>query len=235
MRRRSAGQALVEFSLVIPMVMVVILGIIVVGLWIFYQAQVTNVAREAARFAAIHSATAPCPTSGWRDPQAPPGTYSLFPYSCDGVGNAADPYPWPAMTAAARANAWGIPPANLMVNACWSGYVQPGVTVPGPDDSANYSAASGFPLADRPAIEGGSQNTFVQCRIGGIDPAAHPERLACGPGLTTAADDPASDIPNNQVTAYACLVWSPPLAGVLFIPSSVTLRAVVTEVIHRQQ
>ena len=42
-------------------------------------------------------------------------------------------------------------------------------------------------------------------------------------------------MPGNQVTAYACMQWSPPLAGFLLIPSSITMQAVITEVIHRQQ
>jgi hypothetical protein len=136
------------------------------------------------------------------------------------------------MTAAARKSVWGIAPSAVYVNACWSGYVLPGVPVPSPVD---YSAASGYPLADHPAIEGGADNQFVQCRIGGVDPVQDSNSLACGSGLTTAADDPASDVPFNQVTAYACMRWSPPMAGFLLIPSSVTIRAVVTEVIHRQQ
>jgi hypothetical protein len=117
------------------------------------------------------------------------------------------------------------------VNACWSGYVLPSVpTQPEPPD---YSDP--FPLADHPAIEGGVENQFVQCRIAGIDPTTAMNSLTCAVGMTTDADDPASDIPFNQVTAYACMEWSPPLAGFLLIPSSITLRAVVTEVIHRQQ
>jgi len=34
---------------------------------------------------------------------------------------------------------------------------------------------------------------------------------------------------------YACFIWRPPLAGVLMIPSQVTMKAVISEVIHRQQ
>ena len=75
MARRSRGQALAEFALVFPIAMAVIFGIIVFGLWVFYQQQLTNVAREGARFAAIHSSTAICPTSSWRDPQAPLASY----------------------------------------------------------------------------------------------------------------------------------------------------------------
>jgi hypothetical protein len=39
----------------------------------------------------------------------------------------------------------------------------------------------------------------------------------------------------NQVTVYACTIWNPPMAGFLLIPDQVTLRAVVTEPIERQQ
>jgi hypothetical protein len=229
--RRHSGQGLAEFALVAPIAFAVIFGIISLGLWVFYQQQITNVAREAARYAAIHSSTSPCPTSGWRDPQAPPGSYAMFPLSCDGPANPGDPYPWPNMTDGSRNSVWGVAPDAVKVNACWSGYVLPGVTVP----AVSYSVASGFPLADHPAQEGGVNNQFVQCRIAGVDPVANSNSLGCSQGMTTAADDPASDQPFNQVTAYACMQWNPPLAGFLFIPSSVTLRAVVTEVIHRQQ
>jgi len=57
------GQGLVEFALVVPFAVMLIFGVISLGLWVFYQQQVTNVAREAARFAAIHSSTAICPTA----------------------------------------------------------------------------------------------------------------------------------------------------------------------------
>jgi hypothetical protein len=233
---RGAGQGVAEFALVAPIAFMVIFGIISLGLWVFYQQQVTNVAREAARYAAIHSATAPCPTSGWRDPQAPPGSYRLFPLSCDGPANPNDTYPWPKMTDAARQYVWAVSPTAVHVNACWSGYVLPPPTVVLPSSPPyDYSAAGGFPLADHPAVEGGIDNQFVQCRIGGIDPVNDLHALGCADRMTTPADDPASDVPNNQVTVYACMQWSPPLAGFLLIPSSVTLRAVVTEVIHRQQ
>jgi hypothetical protein len=37
------------------------------------------------------------------------------------------------------------------------------------------------------------------------------------------------------VTVFVCYNWQPPMAGLLFIPSTVTLRAVITEAIQRQQ
>lgn len=220
-RERSSGQALAEFALVFPIALLVIVGIIVIGLYIFYQQQLTNVAREGARFAAIHSSTAACPTSSWRDPQAPPESYSVYPFHCDGPNRPGDAYPWPKMTDQARSFAWGLDPRTILLNACWSGYVPPG--------SSGYQA-------DFPAVDSsGTPNQIVQCTIDGINPATDSASLGCRDRMTTYADDPASDVPGNQVTVYACFPWVPPLAGVLLIPSQITMRAVVTEVIHRQQ
>jgi hypothetical protein len=232
-RRDRKGQALVEFVLVFPIAVLLIFAIIVFGLWIFYQQQLTNVAREGARFAAIHSSTALCPTSGWRDPQAPPTTYRRFPLSCDGPNNPADSFPWPSMTKQARSYAWGLNPSVVWLNACWSGYAPSGTVINSPQD---YSEASGFPRSDQPPIDNlGSPNVFAPCTINRIDPVNNSGALGCGIRMTSAADDPSSDIPGNQVTVYACFQWTPPLSGFLMIPSTITMRAVITEIIQRQQ
>jgi TadE-like protein len=220
------GQALVEFAMVVPIAAFVIVGIISVGLWVFYQQQATNVAREAARYAAIHSSEAACPTSSWRDPQAPPQSYLPYPYHCDGPNNPADPYPWPRLTDHARGYVWGTDPAKVYVNACWSGY-----RAEGSDPTANAD----WPATESDGAGGVVQNTYVPCTISGLDPVAQTGSLGCGYGLTTLADDSGSDIPGNEVTAYACFAWTPPMAGFLMIPEAVTMRAVVTEVIHDQQ
>ena len=138
------------------------------------------------------------------------------------------------MTANARSFAWGLDSTKVRVNACWSGYVRPGTIFTSPP---NYSVASGFPLADEPPVDQvtGTPNVFAQCTINRIDPVNDTGSLGCANGMTTAADDPASSKPGNQVTVYACFLWTPPLAGVLMIPSTVTMRAVITEVIQRQQ
>lgn len=218
------GQSLAEFALIAPLVFATLFGIIVLGLWVFYQQQVTNVAREAARFAAIHSESAPCPTVGWRDPN--PATFGSY--------SRCDPPPWPDMTAHARSSVWGMNPSSIMVNACWSGYVAPGTAVP-----SDGNLGPPFPQADRPAVEdhggGPVSNQFVQCKIAGYDPTTELSSLGCSAGMTTSADDPASNKATNQVTVYACFQWSPPLAGFLVIPSSVTMRAQITEVVQRQQ
>jgi hypothetical protein len=215
LRRKSAhgsrGQSLVEFALVAPIALMAFMGILVLGLLVFYTQEVTNAAREAARYAAIHSSTAQCPTVSWKDPAVPPNSY----YRCD------SPTSWPNMVAFGRSKVWGVDPAAIYVNACWSGY--------------KHTLAD--PLADSPAVDPatGTPNTYVQCTIGSVDPVVNQNALACSAGLTTGADDPASDQPQNRVTAYACLVWRPPMAGFLLMPSQVTIRGVVTEDVQRQQ
>ena len=225
MAGRSRGQALAEFALVFPIAMSIIFGIIVFGLWVFYQQQLTNVAREGARYAAIHSSTAICPTSSWRDPQAPLSTYTLKPFNCDGPDNPNDSYPWPKMTAHARGFAWGMNPGAIHINACWSGYRPFGTT---------SATNADFPPMDQ-SVTPAVPNVFHQCTIDGINPETNPQDLGCRARMTSAADDPASDVPDNQVTVYACFIWQPPLAGVLMIPSQVTMKALISEVIHRQQ
>jgi hypothetical protein len=228
-RDKSRAQALVEFALVFPIALLVIVGVIVIGMYVFYQQQITNVARESARWAAIHSSTSLCPTVGWRDPQ-PPGNYPN-PYTCDGPANPNDAVPWPQMSAQGRSNAWGLNARAVMINACWSGYLPPGVT-PGGSTNADFP-----PVQDVSGVT--VENVFAQCTIDGIDPVTNASSLDCELRMTSASDDTASNradfAVNNQVTVYACFEWSPPLAGMLLMPSQITMRAIVTETIQRQQ
>ena len=95
-------------------------------------------------------------------------------------------------------------------------------------------------------------NLFTNCTINGVDPRTEPARLACpAPATIPSAsspekadgDDKASDLaaaPGNvhyptTVTVYTCTLWHPPLAGFVVIPSEITLRAVITESLQRQQ
>jgi hypothetical protein len=144
------------------------------------------------------------------------------------------------MTLAARSSIWGMSPNQVSVVACWSGFV---------DSNNNYDALAADP-----------NNTFTNCTMRDpsllqppVDPRANPASLPC-PATTIGSatpsapkadgDDKASAIAvaiaNNQpypttVTVYSCFKWTPPLAGFVLIPSQITLRAVVTEVLHRQQ
>ena len=214
-RTTKRGQAMVELALIAPLFFMMLFGIIVLGIGVFYQQQVTNAAREGARYASVHSATARCPTVSNETPSAPPDSY----WACDPPATR-----WPLMTGAARAYILGLPASQVHLSACWSGYIDPGIDAP--------------PFNLNPPH---APNTFDPCMIGGVDPHASPENLSCPAPVTTAADDTASSMAAsyglmaNEVTVYACYVWRPPLAGFLLIPSDLTLRGVVTEKLEYQQ
>jgi hypothetical protein len=230
------GQTIVETALVLPLFLTVLFGIIIVGIGVFYQQQLTNVAREAARYAAIHSATEPlCPVVP-RVGYDPQGSYKPLSYlRCD-----TPELGWPKMTAAAREAITGVRRADVQIAACWSGYRVPGT-------EGNY-ALGGFDQKPPGVYDIGgtvvtvtaSESVFVQCSIDGRDPTTDSASIGCRGGMPTtdqasAISDSAGRPVANTVTVYACYVWQPPLAGLLLIPNSVTMRAVITEAIERQQ
>jgi hypothetical protein len=218
---------MVELSLVMPLFVMLLMGIIVIGTGVFYQQQLTNGAREAARYASVHSATARCPTVSTIAPANPPLSYDPCDRPQDG---------WPRMTAAGRNAIHGMARGNVQFTACWAGYVLAGSTPPDGVDAPPPGEYHIVPSA--PPVNVVSD--WTPCQIDGVDPTVAPDSLGCEPGLPTAdtasaASEGQGNIIANQVTVYACTVWSPPMAGFLLIPETVTLRAVVTEPIERQQ
>jgi hypothetical protein len=221
---RTRGQAMVELALILPLFIMLLVGIIVLGVGVFYQQQLTNAAREAARYASIHSATAQCPTVSKLNPTNPPQSYS----PCDTPTNG-----WPFMTDAGRNRIFGLPPSAINVAACWSGYREDSTNAYDAPPTGDYVISSTTVHID---------STFTQCSIDGADPTTNPSDIGCNNGLAASTVDQASDLSEgpgrivaNTVTAYACYLWSPPMAGFLLIPETVTLRAVITEPIERQQ
>ena len=218
-RRDRRGQAMVEFALIAPLLFLTIGGIISLGIGVFYQQQLTNAAREAARYAAVHSETSQCPTVSWLEPAG-----SMLPPEV--ADNDCDPphLRWPAMTAHARGHVHGLSPSGVHIAACWSGY---------------WDGESGWDAGPR-KLPGDTPNEFRSCTIGGIDPRSHASDISCPPPITTATDDKASSLAHssvataNQVTVYACYVWTPPFIGSL-IGQSITMRAVITEAMQHQQ
>ena len=234
-----------------PLFVMVLVGVIVLGTGIFYSQQLTNAAREAARYAAVHSATAQCPTVSNRDPDL-----SLLPlpnsyYRCD-----APEAGWPEMTAHARGLIFGLPAQEVQLTACWSGFW------------------SGYPgnwgTYDQLAVDpsSGAPNRFRECtvRVYGWTPSQDPTvdastihaiyprngkdsstgediRVDCSKAFpaTTTNDDMASSYSasnndtGNQVSVLMCYPWNPPLAGFLLIPRTVTLQATMTEGLEYQQ
>jgi hypothetical protein len=229
-RPASRGQALVEFALIVPLFIMVLTGIIVLGLIVFFNQQLSNAAREGARFAAIGSASAQCPVvSTLRPPNVDPltgftGAWAPPPSYVD-----CDPKPWPKMVAFARTKVFGLNPASVLLSACWSGY----------RTATQYDA----PPSGTYLINGNSTvitSSWAQCTINGVDPTGNTSAIPCQSGLSTT--DTASDMSEgqgrivaNRVTVFACMAWSPPMAGFLLIPQTVTLRAVISEPIQRQQ
>ena len=220
-RFRRTGQGLVEFALVAPFFLLILFSLIVFGLWVFDTQQLENAAREAARYAAVHSTSAQCPTVSRVDPGA--NAASSY-FRCDAPESG-----WPRMTAAGRSKVWGINSSGVSIAACWSGYV---------DGAGNANALPQSP------------NTWQDCTMAGTDPKTAPSSIACPapatvPGSTMLkadGDDKASSLAYangtlfpTTVTVYACYRWTPPLSGFLFVTSTITLRAVVTEPMQRQQ
>ncbi|MEO8247316.1 MAG: TadE family protein [Chloroflexota bacterium] len=219
---------MVEMALVAPLFFMVLFGIVILGIGVFYQQQVTNAAREAARYAAIHSATAQCPTASTLDPRAgAAGAYVQQEYvACDRPADG-----WPKMAAAGRARLFGIDRSQVLVSACWSGYRDVATATYDAPPPGTYQI-SGSPVTFTTAP--------AQCRIDGADPTNDSSAIGCRAGMPTV--DEASNMSEkegvmvaNRVTAYACYVWRPPLAGFLLIPPAVTLRAAITEPIERQR
>lgn len=221
LKNRASGQAIAEFALTSPLFFLLLLSVVVLGLWIFFNQQLENAAREGARYAAVHSTSAQCPTVSRLEPGSN-GANSYF--RCDAPEDA-----WPRLTAAARSKVWGMSPASVSVSACWSGFV---------DASGNANAQPTAP------------NTYVQCTINRVDPTSHSNDVPCPapatiPGSTNLkadGDDKSSSVAYangthfpTTVTVYTCVAWAPPLAGFLFVPKTVTLRAVITEAMQRQQ
>lgn len=220
----AGGQTLVETALVLPLFLMVTVGIIVLGIGVFNQQQLSNAAREAARFAAINSATAPCSTVPRLpyNPVSPPLTYRR----CDPAELG-----WPRMTAHARATTFGLDRNSVQISACWSSYRDTATNAYDSAPPGNHNIAGSTVTV---------ASTFAQCHIDGHDPTGDLAAIGCAPGLPTT--DEGSAISEavgrpvaNTVTAYACYVWRPPLAGFLLIPETVIQRAAVTEAIQRQQ
>ena len=241
--RSRRGQALVEFALVFPLFLLLLFSLIVYGLYVFYNEQLANAAREAARYAVVHSATAQCPVVSQLDPiETLQG--EGYRRDCDSPENG-----WPNMTVAARSKVWGMASSQVSLTACWSGYINP----------------TTLQRDERPTTPG---VVFADCTISGINPQTDAPSLACPAPMTTPSanpdresapadgDDKASAIAvaggstgadthyPTTVTVYTCFNWKPPLAGVGFkvpwgtwsigMPASIPIRAVVTEALQRQ-
>jgi Flp pilus assembly protein TadG len=81
-QHRSRGQALVEFSLILPIFLVMLMGVVDVGRAIWAQSSLAAAAREGARFAIVHGGTAnnTCPVGTAASTANVPLASSSCPY-----------------------------------------------------------------------------------------------------------------------------------------------------------
>ena len=161
-RSRSAarGQALVEFALVFPLFLLVLFSVISFGLYVFYNQQLANAAREAARTRrSIARPRNARPSRGWirpdptSNPTARPTTGAMRQ---KGAGR--------QMTGVAHSKVWGMAPAPGLAGRLL-------VRLRGPG-SGNYDA-----LPESP-------NVFTDCTINRVNPKTDPDE----PRLPGAAD-----------------------------------------------
>lgn len=62
-RRRTRGQALVEFALVFPVFLLLLFGLIDIGRYVFSTNDLNEAAREAARYGSVEQWSYSCPAS----------------------------------------------------------------------------------------------------------------------------------------------------------------------------
>lgn len=243
-----------------PLLCMVVFGIIILGLGVFYQQQIANAAREGARYAAVHSATAQCPTVSnlQPDPGLLPAPNSY--YACDAPAGR-----WPLMSASARQAVFGLSAGAVRTTACWSGYwtkdtaggwaaydqvaLDPLTGNPNEFRDCSVPVYGWLPCHDRnvmaPSLyeiypKSGVTTTAYAC---GSDTKPQPITIDCTQPfpLTTASNDMASSFAkanasnSNQVAVLTCYDWQPPLSGFLLIPRHVTISAAVVEGLQYQQ
>lgn len=110
MSRPTRGQGLVEFAVVLPIFMFILLGIVDVGRAVWANDSLANAAREAARFAIVHggSATTACPVG-------PPTIDTRVP-----IASPSCPYPSPSKQAIIDvATAAAIAGGDVSVDVCY--------------------------------------------------------------------------------------------------------------------
>ena len=151
-RRRTRGQALVEFSLVAPMFFILLFGIIEAGRFIFYYETLSHATREGARYAIVNGAnTLGCPSG-------PPSPGSS---ACDSSGA--------NVVTEVRQAALGVTGTAVTVDRCWW-YTTCDFATHGDGDNArgatvtvaaSYTYSSLIPLVPIPSITVSAESSLV--------------------------------------------------------------------------
>lgn len=99
--RHSRGQAVAEFALVLPVLLLLLFGVFELGRFIFAYETLNSAVREGVRYAIVHGSQSTCPSG---PPAA--GSYACDPSGANVVG-AVDRY------------AFGLDKSSLIVTVCW--------------------------------------------------------------------------------------------------------------------
>ena len=100
-RRKSRGQSLVEFALVLPLFLLLVFGILDLGLAVFSYNSITNAAREGARLAIVNQDTAKVTTRSTSQAaiaRTPTVTVAYYQAKADGTPDTAKTCPIGAST-----------------------------------------------------------------------------------------------------------------------------------------
>jgi TadE-like protein len=108
-RAKPRGQAMVEFALIFPIFILLMVGLFDLGRVIWVNDTLANAAREAARYAIVHGAKSSCPVG-------PPAPDTLIP-----TADASCPYPSPLKQSIKDvAQKWAAgTSANVAVSVCY--------------------------------------------------------------------------------------------------------------------
>jgi Flp pilus assembly protein TadG len=102
-RRRSRGQALVEFALVAPIFFLLLCAILDFGRYVYYVQILNNAAREGARYAIVHGSNSFTPTGPPNDPTGTAVAAVVRNYAVGVIGDS---------TVLNVASTWGTPPGT---------------------------------------------------------------------------------------------------------------------------
>ena len=151
-RRKTRGQAMVEFALVAPMFFLLLFAIIEAGRFIFYYETLNHATREGARYAIVNGAnTLGCPSG----PAAPGSS------ACDTAGN--------NVVTRVRQSAFGVVGTSVTVERCWW-YTACDFATHGDGDNArgatvtvtaDYTYSSLIPLVPLPPITVSAESSLV--------------------------------------------------------------------------
>jgi Flp pilus assembly protein TadG len=133
-RRRSPGQALVEFALVAPIFFLVLFAIVEAGRFVFYYEVLHNATREGARYAIVHGENS-------FDPTGPPND----PSGADVI-------------ASVKRAAFGVLGSGVSVTPTWNTTNERGMTV---SVRASYTYSTLIPLVPLPQLTVQAESSLV--------------------------------------------------------------------------